>query len=64
MKRHFTIVELLSVVAVIAILAGIAIGVVQFARKKTGEARTTATLEIIKMGLEQYKQKYALKILC
>lgn len=57
-KRKFTLVELLAVMGIITILAGIAIGVVQFARKKTGEARTTATLEIIKMGLEQYKQKY------
>lgn len=57
-QKKFTLIEILAAVAIMAILAGIATGVVGYVRNKTKEARTIATIEIIKTALEQYKEKF------
>ena len=57
-KRNFTLIELLVVMAVIAILAGIALGASGYVIRKNKESRTLATIEMLKLGLEQYKAQY------
>ena len=57
-KRNFTLIELLIVMSVMAILAGIALGVSGYVIRKNKEARTLATIEMLKLGLEQYKAQY------
>ena len=57
-QKKFTLIEILAAVAIMAILAGITTGVIGYVRNKTKEARTIATIEIIKTALEQYKEKY------
>ncbi len=58
-KRHaFTLLELLTVMAVIAILAGMTLGIAGYVNAKNRSAKTLATIEMLKMGLEQYKTKY------
>lgn len=57
-QKKFTLIEILAAVAIMAILAGITTGVIGYVRNKTKEARTIATLEIIKTALEQYKEKF------
>ena len=57
-QKKFTLIEILAAVAILAILAGITTGIIGYVRAKTNEARTLATIEIIKVALEQYKDKY------
>ena len=57
-QKKFTLIEILAAVAILAILAGITTGIIGYVRAKTNEARTLATIEIIKVALEQYKEKY------
>ena len=60
MKRHsFTLVELLTVIAVIAILAGIAIPVVIGMQSKGKETAARADMNAIKMALTQFKVDYS-----
>ena len=61
MKRcHFTLVELLTVIAVIAILAGIAIPVVVGMQSKGREAAARADMSAIKLALTQFKSDYSI----
>ena len=55
---HFTIIEILVVIAVIAILMGSILGITDYVSRKNGEARTLAVVEMLRSGLEQYKEKY------
>lgn len=57
-KLSFTMVEILTAVAIIGILSGIALGVNSFVQSRKREVQTQATLKIIEMALEQYKTKY------
>ena len=57
-QKKFTLIEILAAVAILAILAGITTGIIGYVRAKTSEARTLGTIEIIKVALEQYKDKY------
>ena len=61
MKRcHFTLVELLTVIAVIAILAGIAIPVVVGMQSKGKETAARADMNAIKLALTQFKADYSI----
>ena len=61
MKRcHFTLVELLTVIAVIAILAGIAIPVVVGMQSKGRETAARADMSAIKLALTQFKADYSI----
>ncbi|MBO4632068.1 MAG: prepilin-type N-terminal cleavage/methylation domain-containing protein [Lentisphaeria bacterium] len=61
MKRcYFTLVELLTVIAVIAILAGIAIPVVIGMQSKGKETSARADMNAIKMALTQFKADYSI----
>jgi prepilin-type N-terminal cleavage/methylation domain-containing protein len=58
--RLFTLVELLTVIAVIAILAGIAIPVVVGMQSKGRETTARADMNAIKMALTQFKADYSI----
>ena len=54
-KLYFTLIELLTVIAIIAILAGMILGGVAIAAKKAKEAAVQATCVEIKAAIGQYK---------
>ena len=58
--RLFTLVELLTVIAVIAILAGIAIPVVVGMQSKGKETAARADMSSIKMAITQFKADYSI----
>ena len=59
-NRLFTLVELLTVIAVIAILAGIAIPVIVGMQSKGKETSARADMNAIKMALTQFKADYSI----
>ena len=59
-QRLFTLVELLTVIAVIAILAGIAVPVVVGMQSKGKETSARADMSAIKMALTQFKADYSI----
>jgi type II secretory pathway pseudopilin PulG len=58
LKRSFTLVELLVVVAVILILFGISLRIMSLVNRKAGVARTTWILEQVKNALGAYYTSY------
>jgi len=57
-KMGFTLVELLTVIAIIGILAGLVLGVAGYANRKADLARAQADLERIQNALEEYRTVY------
>lgn len=57
-RRNFTLVELLTVVAIIGVLVGIVMGLMSMATGKMTEARTKSLISQISVALESYKAKY------
>ena len=55
MKHFFTLIEILTVAAIIAILAGISVGVIGLISNKNAEAQTQATIKALELALGQYK---------
>ena len=55
MKHFFTLIEILTVAAIIAILAGISVGVIGLISNKNAEAKTQATIKSLELALGQYK---------
>ena len=54
----FTLIEMLAVMAIIGILAGLILGVSSYASRKASESKAIAEMEKIKNGCEEYKIKY------
>ena len=54
-KNFFTLIEILTVAAIIAILAGISVGVIGLINNKNAEAKTQATIKALELALGQYK---------
>lgn len=57
-KRSFTLVELLTVVAIIAVLVGIVLGLMGHATRKASDAKTQSLIKQLSAALESYKAKY------
>ena len=56
--KNFTTTELLVVMAIIAVLMAMGLGVYSFASGKMAETRTRGTLKKLEVALEQYKEKF------
>lgn len=54
-RQYFTLIEVLTVAAIIAILAGITVGVVSMVNSKNAEARTLATIKALELAMGQYQ---------
>lgn len=54
-KHFFTLIEILTVAAIIAILAGISVGVIGLISNKNAEAKTQATIKALELALGQFK---------
>lgn len=54
-KNFFTLIEILTVAAIIAVLAGISVGVIGLISNKNAEAKTQATIKALELALGQYK---------
>lgn len=57
-KHIFTLVELLAVIAMIAVLAGIAVGVTSLVLNKAATAKTEATIKALEIALNMYNEKF------
>jgi len=55
-KNSFTLLEILIVIGIIAILAALTVGGIQFAGDKSDEAKTRAVMKEFEMALEKYKK--------
>ena len=58
-KAGFTLIEPLTVIAIIVMLAAITLGILNMAQKKGAKATTEAQMELLKTGLERYEKEYA-----
>ena len=56
-KRFFTLIEILVVVAIIGILAGIALGITGYVQNRNREIQTQTTIAMLEMIVNQYKEK-------
>lgn len=54
-KRFFTLIEILTVAAIIAVLAGISVGAIALISNKNAEAKTQATIKALEMALARFK---------
>ncbi|MDD2237783.1 MAG: type II secretion system protein GspG [Kiritimatiellae bacterium] len=57
-RAGFTLVELLAVMMIIGILAGLILGVSSYASRKASESKAIAEMQKIKNACEEYKIKY------
>ena len=57
-RNAFTLVELLTTITILAVLAGIALGVTKLVFTKAHESKNQALIKTIEIALEQYKTKY------
>lgn len=57
-RSGFTLMELMVVLAIIALLAGLTLGTFSFATKSASRNRTAAAAAAIKSGLENYKSEF------
>jgi len=55
-RHSFTLVELMTVMAIIAILAGLIVGGVAVAGRKAAEAKVKAQMTMIELAFDQYRQ--------
>ncbi len=57
-RQSFTMIELLTVVAIIAVLAGIAVGVANLIADKSASAKTEGTIKALELALNMYKDQF------
>lgn len=54
-RSGFTLIELMAVIVIIGILAGLVLGLSRFATQRAAESRTRAELQLIRNALEEYR---------
>jgi prepilin-type N-terminal cleavage/methylation domain-containing protein len=57
-RSAFTLIELLTVISIIAILMAMTIAIISYAQDKAAEERTKSVLIAVKAGLERYNDEY------
>ncbi len=57
-KRAFTLIELLAVIAIIALLSAITLGVIKGVNERAAIGQAKAELSVLAQSLEQYKRQY------
>ena len=57
-RSAFTLIELLTVISIIAILMAMTIAIISYAQDKAAEEKTKSVLIAVKAGLERYKDEY------
>lgn len=59
-RRHFTLIEMLVVVAVIAILIGILIPTIGTVMEKVKQSQTKAVINSLRLAIKQYESTYGI----
>ncbi|MGJ8633812.1 MAG: type II secretion system protein GspG [Luteolibacter sp.] len=54
-RRAFTLVEMLVTISIIAILAGLSLGIFGFAAKKQDNSKAAIQIKLLEQGIEEYK---------
>jgi prepilin-type N-terminal cleavage/methylation domain-containing protein len=57
-KSAFTLIELLTVITILAILMGLSMAIISFAQGKAAEDKTRGAMSAIRAGLERYNDRY------
>ncbi len=57
-ETGFTMVELLTVLAIVVILVGMTIGIISIAQEKAADSQCETQREFIEMGLKRYYEEY------
>jgi prepilin-type N-terminal cleavage/methylation domain-containing protein len=57
-ERAFTLIELLTVIAIIAILASISFGVISGVKERSAVSQAKAELSVLSQALESFKKQY------
>lgn len=57
-KKHFTLVEIIAVMAILAVLMGLGLGIYSVATGNARRARTDALIKQLEVALEAYKAKH------
>lgn len=58
LRHSFTLIELLAVIAVIVILAGLLLGGARIAMQKASEGKTRSQIHQLEIAFEQYRQEW------
>ena len=56
-KNPFTLIEILAVVAIIAVLAGMTVGISALVMDKAAESKTKSAIKILEMAFAKYQQE-------
>ena len=57
-RRAFTLIEMLAVITIIGVLAGLTVGVTSLVSRKSKESRTRAELAKIETAIRAYQSKF------
>lgn len=56
-KNPFTLIEIMAVIGIIAVLAGLTVGVSSIVMDRAAEAKTKSAIKMLEMALMRYKEK-------
>lgn len=64
-KKHpFTLIEIMAVIGIIAVLAGLTVGVSSLVMEKAAEAKTKSAIKMLEMAFSRYKDAYGCYPIC